>query len=64
MNAQTLAALKVGVLLQSDDLRIIIALSHSEPLTVSKLCELLDLRSTNFETRIPAPHFSGSHLPA
>jgi DNA-binding transcriptional ArsR family regulator len=51
MKAETLAALKAGVLLQPDDLRIIIALSHSEPLTVSKLCELLDLRYADINQR-------------
>ena len=57
MNAQTLAALKVGVLLQQDDSRILIALGLRDPLTVSKLCELLGLkyadvnrRTSNLET--------------
>ena len=51
MKAETHAALKAGVLLQSDDLRILIALSLGEPLTVSKLCELLDLRYADINQR-------------
>jgi DNA-binding IclR family transcriptional regulator len=57
MKAETLAALKAGVLLQQDDLRILIALSLGDPLTVSNLCELLGLkyadvnrRTSNLET--------------
>ena len=51
MNAQTLAALKAGVLLQSDDLWILIALSLRAPLTVSKLCALLGLRYADINQR-------------
>jgi hypothetical protein len=51
MNAQTLAALKAGVLLQSDGLRILIALSLGDPLTVSKLCALLGLRYADINQR-------------
>lgn len=51
MKAETLAALKAGVLLQPDDLRILIALSLRDPLTVSKLCALLGLRYADINQR-------------
>ena len=51
MKAETLAALKAGVLLQPDDLRILIALTLRDPLTASKLCELLGLRYADINQR-------------
>jgi hypothetical protein len=51
MKAETLAALKVGVLLQPDDLRILVALGVRDPLTVGRLCELLDLRYADVNQR-------------
>ena len=51
MKAETLAALTAGVLLQTDDLRILIALGVRDPLTVNRLCDLLDLRYADISQR-------------
>ena len=51
MNAQTLAALKVGVILHSDDLKILIALSLRGPLTAGNLCEILGLKYAEIKQR-------------
>src|ERR1035438_2478128 len=51
VNAQILTVLKVGVLLQQDDLRILVALSLRHPLTVGNLTELLDLRHVDINQR-------------
>jgi hypothetical protein len=51
VNAQILTALKVGVLLQQDDPRILIALSLLHPLTLGNLSELLDLRHVDINQR-------------
>ena len=51
MKAETLAALKAAVLLQTDGLRILTALGVRGQLTVSKLCDLLDLRYADINQR-------------